>query len=254
LNQQLTMAKYPKKFLELCQSVTDKRPKTVIDHILKHGHITTDDLKSQYGYNHPPRAARDVRERGIPLETFRVVGPDGRKIAAYRFADPSQIKFRRFDGRTGLSKEIKDKLIERYGCRCFIYLEEVENRDLQIDHRIPYEVTGDKAVLNPDDFMLLCGSANRAKSWSCENCENWQQDKKHEVCLSCYWAYPENYSHVAMRQIRRLDLIWQGSDVAQYEELKDDAAQSGVNIPDFIKAIIAHAIKNRKSNHVFPSA
>ena len=72
------MAKYPKKFLELCHSVTDKRPKTVIDHILTHGHITTDELKSQYGYNHPPRAARDVRERGIPLETFRVVGPDGR--------------------------------------------------------------------------------------------------------------------------------------------------------------------------------
>ncbi len=108
------MEKLPPEFLELCKSVTDKRPKTVIDHILKHGHITTDELKSKYGYNHPPRAARDVREKGIPLETFRVAGPDGRKIAAYRFADPSKIKFRRFDGRTGLSKEIKDKLIEKY--------------------------------------------------------------------------------------------------------------------------------------------
>jgi len=27
--------------------------------------------------------------------------------------------------------------------------------------------------LNPDDFMLLSGSANRAKSWFCEHCENW---------------------------------------------------------------------------------
>ena len=50
--------KYPKEFLELCKSVTAKRPKTVIDHILKHGHITTEELRNKYGYDHPPRAAR----------------------------------------------------------------------------------------------------------------------------------------------------------------------------------------------------
>ena len=74
----------PDDFLQLCQSVTAKRPKAVIDHILQYGFITTEDLKEIYGYNHPPRAARDVREHGIPLETFRVVGSDSRKIAAYR--------------------------------------------------------------------------------------------------------------------------------------------------------------------------
>ena len=86
------MAKYPKAFLELCQSVTAKRPRTIIDHILQHGHISTEELKEKYGYNHPPRAARDVREHGIPLETFTVVGADGRKIAAYRFSDPEKTK------------------------------------------------------------------------------------------------------------------------------------------------------------------
>jgi len=244
------MAKYPPEFLELCRSITDKRPKTVINHILKHGHITTDELKVQYGYNHPPRAARDVREKGIPLETFRVDGPDGRKIAAYRFADPTKVKFRMFDGRTGLSKEIKDKLIEKYGCRCFIYLEEVDQRDLQIDHRVPYEVAGDAAELNPDDFMLLCGSANRAKSWSCEHCTNWQKEKKKEVCLSCYWAFPENYSHVAMRQVRRLDLMWQGDEVQKYEVLKNDAKKAGMTIPDFVKDVLAKTIKNKPNKAV----
>jgi hypothetical protein len=99
------MAKYPKAFLELCRSVTAKRPRTVIDHILQHGHISTEELKEKYGYNHPPRAARDVREHGIPLETFTVVGADGRKIAAYRFSDPEKTKFRRFDGRTVFQKK-----------------------------------------------------------------------------------------------------------------------------------------------------
>jgi hypothetical protein len=118
------MAKYPKEFLELCHSVTAKRPRTVIDHILKHGQISTEELKNKYGYNHPPRAARDVKEHGIPLERITVVGSDGRKIAAYRFPDPRKLRFRRLAGRTGLSKKIKQELIQKYGCKCFIYLEE----------------------------------------------------------------------------------------------------------------------------------
>ena len=61
----------PTDFLELLRSVTARRPKTVIDHILQHGFVTTEELRDLYGYNHPPRGARDVRELGIPLETFR---------------------------------------------------------------------------------------------------------------------------------------------------------------------------------------
>lgn len=239
--------KYPKEFLNLCRSIKAKRPRTVIEHILKHGHISTEELKNLYGYNHPPRAARDVKEHGIPLERFTVTGSDGRKIAAYRFADPSKIRIRKFGGRTGLSKEIKDKLIEQYGCKCFIYLEEMGERDLQIDHRVPYEIAGDPEELTYNDFMLLCGSANRAKSWSCEHCENWQTLKKKEICLSCYWAYPENYSHVSMRQVRRVDLIWQDKEVEQYERLKSDAKASKQTIPEFVKELIEKAIKRQNT-------
>jgi hypothetical protein len=57
----------------------------VIDHILQYGFIATEDLENTYGYNHPPRAARDVREAGIPLETFKVKSKEGKSIAAYRF-------------------------------------------------------------------------------------------------------------------------------------------------------------------------
>lgn len=235
--------KYPKEFLELCRSVTAKRPKTVIDHILKHGHITTEELKTKYGYDHPPRAARDVRELGISLETFRVTAANGRKIAAYRFAGPMKKQFRKFSGRTGLSKKIKEQLIEKYGCRCFIYLEKMPASDLQIDHRVPYEVAGDSDELKAEDFMLLCGSANRAKSWSCEHCENWKSIKDKNICLSCYWAVPENYQHVAMRQIRRIDLIWQGNETAQYEKLKSDAVKAGLEIPQFVKEVLAKALK-----------
>jgi len=243
------MPKLPKEFIDLCHSVTAKRPKTVIDHILKHGSITTEELKEKYGYNHPPRAARDVREHGIPLETFRVTGSDGREIAAYRFGDVSIQRFKKLSGRTGLSKKIKDALVEKYGCKCFIYLEEVDERELQIDHRVPYEVGGDGegAELDPEDFMLLSGSANRAKSWSCEHCENWNNIKDRTICLTCYWAYPENYSHIATRQIRRLDLVWQGKEIDIYEKLKAEAHSLEKEIPSFVKEILEREILRKRT-------
>ena len=55
-------------------------------------------------------------------------------------------------------------LIERYGSRCNIYLEPFPERELQIDHRVPFEIAGDGALSeNLDDYMLLSPSANRAK-------------------------------------------------------------------------------------------
>ena len=44
-----------------CMEVRAKRPRTVIQHILQHGFITTEELSELYGYDHPPRAVRYVR-------------------------------------------------------------------------------------------------------------------------------------------------------------------------------------------------
>ena len=41
----MSRPKLPPEFVKLCQTVTAKRPKTVIKHILKHGFITTQELK-----------------------------------------------------------------------------------------------------------------------------------------------------------------------------------------------------------------
>ena len=113
----------------------------------------------------------------------------------------------------------------------------------QIDHRIPYEVAGDHAETSPEDFMLLSPAANRAKSWSCEHCPNGVQVKNPEVCRSCYWAYPENYSHVATEPVRRLDLMWRGDDVAEYDQLREEANASDASVPSFVKALIRRALR-----------
>jgi hypothetical protein len=236
----MTRPQLPKEFVKLCKKVTAKRPRTVIDHILKHGFITTQELKDKYGYNHPPRAVRDVKENGIPIEMFRVEGSDGRKIAAYRFGDPAKSRFGKLTGRTAFTKELKQALIDKRGCRCAIYLESFDERELQIDHRIPFEVAGDAAdaELQTEDFMLLCGSANRAKSWSCEHCANWLEQKDVTICQSCYWAYPENYSHIAMRLARRLDIMWTGAEVAVYDRLKKKTEELQQDMPAYVKRVI----------------
>lgn len=236
----MTKPKLSKEFVKLCKKVTAKRPKTVIDHILKHGFITTEELKDKYGYNHPPRAVRDVKENGIPIEMFRVEGSDGRKIAAYRFGDPTKLRFGKLLGRTAFTKELRQKLIDKNGSRCAIYLEKIDQRDLQIDHRIPFEVAGDLANVNldPDEFMLLCGSANRAKSWSCEHCVNWLEQKDSHICRSCYWAYPDEYTHIAMRAARRMDIMWTGTEIEVYDRLKKKTEQLQQEMPAYVKKII----------------
>lgn len=236
----MTPSDLPEDFVAQCKAVTAKRPRTVIDHILVHGFITTEELKEKYGYNHPPRAARDVREQGIPLETFRVTGTDGRKIGAYRFGDPARARFSKLSGRTAFAKELKAQLVERDGSRCAIYLEEFDSQELQIDHRIPFEVAGDSPATmdDPSSYMLLSGSANRAKSWSCEHCVNWQELKDPSVCRRCYWAFPEDYDHVAMRQARRTDIMWTGEEISVYDRLKKRTLELQKDIPGYIKEII----------------
>jgi hypothetical protein len=244
----MTKPTYPPDFLILVRGVAAKRPKTVIDHILEHGQITTKELKDTYGYHHPPRAIRDVREQGIPIETFRVTGVDGRKIAAYKFGNPSQVRAAQLSGRTAFSSRLKNILIEKHSARCSIYLAPFPTQELQIDHRVPFEIAGDNGDLSEDidEYMLLCASANRAKSWHCENCPNWKL-KEVFTCKTCYWAYPESYQHIAMRDIRRLDLLWTGEEVADYEILIKEAAKVQQDAREYVKSVLRSQLK-KKSN------
>lgn len=235
------MKKLPKDFLARLNAITAKRPKTVIQHILKHGFVTTEELKNM-GYEHAPRAARDVRELGIPLETFYVKDSNGRRIGAYRFGDPSQKqdKLSKASGRTVLSKALKKALVEKYGSKCFIYLQPMEERLLQVDHRVPYEIGGEQNEKDIDYYMLLSPSANRAKSWTCEHCPNWEQ-KDASFCVRCFWAHPENYTHIAGKEQRQIIITFTGNEIEDYNKLIElvgtDNAESTIKkmIDDFIK-------------------
>lgn len=242
----MTDGEWPPEFLARLEAVTGKRSKTIVSHILKHGFVTTEEIETNYGYKHPPRAARDVREQGIPLETFYVSNSEGRRIAAYRFDDPSTVRSGKVGGRTAFSKRFKQRLLEVHGRRCSICLAEYEERYLQIDHRVPYEISGDPESLEESlsEYMLICGSCNRAKSWSCEHCDNWHEYKSPDLCRECYWAWPDSYKHVALRDIRRLDLVWTGSEeVELYDALRRRMEISGEPMPDYVKSLLKRTLE-----------
>ena len=222
----------------LIDGVTALRARRVLDHILEHGHITTAELASEYGYKHPPRAARDVREHGIPLETFRVRGPDGRSIGAYRLGDAADATAGR-TGRRAFPKTMNSQLAARQGEQCALCGRSFPARALQIDHRVPYEVAGDSAPLTDlSAYMLVCGECNRSKSWSCEQCSNWTTVKDAAVCRTCMWGRPEDYEHIAMEQRRSLTIMWEGAAVDDYAALREAAESAGRSLPDFARELL----------------
>lgn len=241
----MSKPKFPKAILDKAKTIRGKRSRVVVDHILKYGSITTEDLEN-YGYKHPPRAIRDVREQGLPLEMFWTKNKAGQKIAGYRFGDVAAIRHDRLGGRQVLSKEFHHQVCTEHGSKCGICLTSYESRYFQVDHRVPFEVGGEPPSTDVKEYMPLCGSCNRAKSWSCEHCENWLEKKDPTVCATCYWASPEDYGHVAMRPMRRLDVVWEGKEVADLEAVAEAAKETEEPMPEFVKRVLRKAFGREK--------
>lgn len=225
-----------KELLEKVSKVTSLRPKTILDHLVKHGSITTKEITVLYGYEHAPRAIADIKEEGIPISKT-MVSVDGKRMARYVFGDPSKIEHNKLGGRQVFSKSFKTNLVALYGSKCNITLEDYDPKYLQIDHRIPYMVGGESSgdERTTEKFMLLCASAQRQKSWACENCINLLQNRDIAVCQTCYWAYPENYEHVAGRYEKRIDMVFQDErELMILEHIEQAARAKGLTFKQYL--------------------
>ena len=236
-----------KEFYEKLKSITDKRPRMVIDKLMKDGFCTTAELIGM-GYSHGPRAKRDVLEQGIPVERKMVKNEEnGSRMARYTLGDWEEYKkhsaLSKISGRKALTKKLKKKLIKENGMKCAIYNEECPESQLQIDHRIPFEIGGDpNDMMDTSKFMLLSPSANRAKSWACEHCGNWTQ-KKVSMCQTCYYAYPKSYEHVAGKKEKRLDLVFSGDEVNIYEKITEFAEKREITEQQAAKRLLEYSYK-----------
>jgi hypothetical protein len=227
---------FPPEIVAFAAGITGQRARVVVEHILRLGFITTEDLEG-YGYKHPPRAIQDVRDQGLPIPMTWTKNSTGRRIARYTFGAPSELRGEMGGGRGRLSKAFRDMVVAAHANRCAICHTEMEPRYLQSDHRIPFQIAGESPTPTIAEYMPLCGSCNRAKSWSCENCPNWAV-KDAAVCGTCYWAQPTEYQHVATQDIRRLDLVWQAGEVTEFDHLRAEAEGMHVPLPDFVKRVL----------------
>ena len=92
------------------------RPLRVVWECIINGSVSTESLQQKYGYNQPPRAARDVRELGFPLKTLTGTTSDGRRMAIYELSNLEN--FQKKSARKAFSKKEKDLLAEKYGNTC----------------------------------------------------------------------------------------------------------------------------------------
>jgi 5-methylcytosine-specific restriction endonuclease McrA len=171
------------------------RPIRVLFECCDVGEVSTEVLATKYGYNQAPRAARDLRELGFAVKTKTAKTQDGRRMAVYYIDDYET--FQSKEGRTAFSKKEKEGLLGKHGEKCFYCQGRFAPNELQIDHRIPFEVAGNSEHLEQglDALILVCSSCNRRKSWSCEGCDNFNV-REVGVCHGCYWYDPDEYIHV----------------------------------------------------------
>lgn len=186
-----------------------------------------------------PGLWRAGRRRNLELETFRVRSTDGE--ASVPAGSAIQRRLRRAASRAASSspKGFKSALggdpeLALCGLRV-----ELPDRYFQVDHCTPYEVAGDDGVdptnLDPNDFMLLCGSCNRSKSWSCEACDNYTLDGDEGICATCYWATPDDYQHIALAQQRRVVLVYEENEIEGYNRALERARAEGADLSSFLK-------------------
>ena len=220
---------YPAEFAAWARSLPmSRRAALTLDLILKQGSVTTGDLNA-IGYDHPPRAVRDLKDAGLAVDKDMVT-VDGKRMARYFLVTDSSNQGRA--SRRPLPLAFRKRLFEIHGHKCSACGGRFLTRFLQADHRVPFEIGGDPEPITLEAFMPLCGSDNRAKSMSCETCPNWELGSV-ETCRTCYWHDPDNYQHIATHPERRLTITFQGGQVAIYDRAGDSAQASGQTLPEF---------------------
>ncbi|MCG5472215.1 HNH endonuclease [Micromonospora sp. LAH09] len=187
------------------------------------------------GYDHPPRAIADIKDAGVEIK-MNMVFVAGRRMARYELVP--KISDGSMTGRRALPKAFKEGLCAQWFHRCAVCNGKFTTRELQADHRIPYRISGESPELSLEDFMPLCPSCNRAKSWSCENCPNWERRIASE-CETCLWGSPQEYLHIATVPERRLHLSWSGEEVQEFDRLSARARAEDATVAEVAKGIIS---------------
>ena len=226
--------KLPTEFLKRIEAVTNKQARIVLDHIAKNGSITTEELKN-IGYEHPPRARMDALDLGFPIVTKRVKNSVGKSIGAYSFDlsrpldDPSRM------GRLALPKLEREAILDKAERKCQLCGAE---HDLQVDHRVPYQVAGEALKDSKEPYMVLCGSCNRKKSWPASTARTLWNQAGREVPIVLLGESREPHACRDIAYTSRGHLIWQGEETRSFDDFRSKCKNEGKSIEAGIKEMM----------------
>lgn len=219
------------------------RQRKALHLMLEHGWVTLQQVRDPWGdysaYATPERAIKDLGDLGITLESEAVPGEG--VVQRYRFVSrPDQLRRARRN-LTG----VRSALIERDGPACHRCQRELDPDKLQVDHRIPVLVAGERDELELDAFVLLCATCNRRKGFTCQKCPNGKETQDPETCATCYWAFGERHDHDATEDVRRLAGQLRGEAAGAFDVIQGAANNVGARGDELIIAALpalAHAV------------
>lgn len=238
--------KYYHGVQEYVDEIYDKlypREKAAVDAIKEKGFFVKFDLaKAGLRTDQGARAIKDLEERGIPImHMTRARVPESKNpVARYTYGDPKEIKPEWRNGRRIVPAHLKQRLIRANGSRCAFCGRELSASQLQIDHKLPIKYFGIPTQAernNLDNYQLLCNECNRQKTKAVdEGCaKTCYKTDDMKVIKSCYWYDHDNYTHVCMKPIRTIRLIWSEDEVKYYDCLKREAKKSGISLQSLMK-------------------
>jgi hypothetical protein len=140
---------------------------------------------------------------GFRFTSRRVIDPRGRSVDLFEMA-PEQFNSR-VKGRRQLPVLEERALFERHAYRCNWCRMAFSKDGLSPDHRLPHHLFGeaDYGARGLDALQALCVTHNNEKNSACRRCRNFKLDAAADasVCMTCQWASPENFTHVAMQPV-----------------------------------------------------
>ena len=225
-----------RKILPLVKKETARGAK-LLAALIEKGEMTTKELEES-GYGHPPRVRMDLQDIGIEIGThYDTPNPQsGNRMGTYYLISPTPGEITK--KRRPPPKSFKKKLVTKHKNLCAITQYVFPENELQMDHRIPFLVGGDPDSYKLDDWMPLSGSAQMLKKKACDDCEN-SSAKDVKICGTCYWAFPESYTHVATIPQIVATMVFRGDDeVKLFEKISDIAKNNNRSDNEIIKSIL----------------
>lgn len=69
-----------------------------------------------------------------------------------------------------------------------------------------------------------------------------------EFCKSCYYAFPEHYEHIAGKQEKKIELVFENDDIDIYNKIVEIADEHSLSSKDVIKRLLQYAKSIDKEN------